>query len=97
MLKFERAFRKNELLSKRSTEIIFPRIDTAWGTKYAYGFGSDIVNGKRIVGHGGDTIGISTEFDIYLDHGYTVTVLSNYDPPAAANISGKIQELIIQE
>lgn len=98
LLKFERAFRKNKLLSKRFIEIILtPRVDTAWGTKYAYGFGSAKVNGKRIVGHGGDTVGISTEFDIYLDHGYTVIVLSNYDPPAAANISGKLRELIIQE
>ncbi|HKR00238.1 MAG TPA: hypothetical protein VJT09_06170, partial [Pyrinomonadaceae bacterium] len=61
------------------------------------GFGSDKINGKRIVGHGGDTVGISTEFDIYLDQGYTVIVLSNYDSPAAPNISGKIKELIIQE
>lgn len=98
LLKFEQAFRKNKLLGKRFTEIILtPRVDTAWGTKYAYGFGSDTVNGKRIVGHGGDSAGISTEFDIYLDHGYTVIVLSNYDSPAAANISGKIRELIVQE
>ncbi|HEX8492469.1 MAG TPA: serine hydrolase domain-containing protein [Pyrinomonadaceae bacterium] len=98
LLKFERAFRKNKLLSKRHTEILLtPRVDTAWGTKYAYGFGSDKVNGKRIVGHGGDTVGISTEFDIYLDHGYTVIVLSNYDPPAASNVSGKIREMLIQE
>lgn len=98
LLKFARAFRKNKLLGKRFTEIILtPRVDTAWGTKYAYGFGSDKVNGKRIVGHGGDSAGISTEFDVYLDHGYTVIVLSNYDSPAAANISGKIRELIIQE
>lgn len=98
LLKFERAFRKNKLLSKRYTEIILtPWVDTAWGTKYGYGFGIAKVNGKRIVGHGGDTVGISTELDIYLDHGYTVIVLSNYDPPAAANISGKLQELIIQE
>ena len=98
LLKFERAFRKNKLLGKRYTEIILtPRVNTAWGTKYAYGFGSDKINGKRIVGHGGDSVGISTEFDIYLDQGYTVIVLSNYDSPAAANISGKIRELIIQE
>lgn len=98
LLKFERAFRKNKLLGKRFTEIILtPRVDTAWGTKYAYGFGSDEIKGKRIVGHGGDSAGISTEFDIHLDRGYTVIVLSNYDSPAAANISRKIQELIIQE
>jgi CubicO group peptidase (beta-lactamase class C family) len=98
LLKFERAFRKNKLLSKKYTEIILtPRVDTAWGTKYAYGFGSEKVNGKRIVGHGGDAPSISTEFDIYLEHGYTVIVLSNYDTPAAANISGKLKELIIQE
>jgi CubicO group peptidase (beta-lactamase class C family) len=98
LLKFDRALRKHKLLGKRYTDIILaPRVDTAWGTKYAYGFGSEKVNEKRIVGHGGDTVGISTELDIYLDHGYTVIVLSNYDPPAAANISGKLRELITQE
>jgi CubicO group peptidase (beta-lactamase class C family) len=98
LLKFDTAFRKHKLLSKKYTDIIStPKVDTAWGTKYGYGFGSEKVNGRRIVGHGGDTIGISTEFDMYLDQGYTVIVLSNYDPPAAANISGKLHELIIQE
>jgi len=97
LLKFDMVFRRHKLLSRKYTDIILtPKVDTAWGTKYGYGFGSAKVNGKRIVGHGGDTVGISTEFDMYLDHGYTVIVLSNYDPPAASNISGKLQELITQ-
>lgn len=97
LLKFDKVFRNYKILSKRYTAIILtPKVDTAWGTKYGYGFGSERVNGKRIVGHGGDSIGISTEFDMYLDQGYTVIVLSNYDTPAAANISGKLRELITQ-
>jgi CubicO group peptidase (beta-lactamase class C family) len=98
LLKFDRMFRKHKLLSRKYTDIIItPKVDTVWGTRYGYGFGSEKVNGKRIVGHGGDTIGISTELDMYLDQGYTVIVLSNYDPPAAANISGKLRVLITQE
>ena len=99
LLKFDEAIRKYRLLNRKFTGVITTaKVNTTLeARRYAYGFVTKTINGKRIIGHGGDTIGVSTDFVAYLDHGYTVIVLSNYDPPAAANVSGKLEELIIQE
>ena len=56
------------------------------------GFG--IATQHRVVGHGGGFPGISSQLDIYLDRGYDVAVMSNYDPPAASHIAGKLRSLI---
>ncbi len=99
LLKFDKSLRKHELLNAKYTDILLtPRVDSAFGGRYAYGF--FVRNGgkeKRIVGHDGESPSVNTQFDIYLDSGYTIIVLSNYDPPAARNIAGKLQELITQE
>ena len=34
-------------------------------------------------------------FRIYFGRGYTVIVLSNYDPPSAERIAGKINEMLV--
>jgi hypothetical protein len=39
----------------------------------------------------------SNQLDIYLDKGYMVAVMSNYDPPAAQRIADKAKALINQE
>ncbi len=52
---------------------------------------------ERIVGHGGGFMGINGQLDIYWSSGYTVAVLSNYDPPAAGALAKKIQGLILRE
>lgn len=64
------------------------------GAEYAYGFFVDRVNGTLVVGHGGALPGGNAEFDMYLDLGYTVVVLSNYDPPAAVQVRFKLFELL---
>ena len=62
--------------------------------KYAYGFSEEVVNGHRIVGHGGGFPGINSQLDIYSDLGYDVAVASNYDPPAATHIASKLRSLL---
>jgi hypothetical protein len=53
------------------------------GPRYAYGFNDWDVSGHRIVRHGGGAPGVNTMLQIYPDIGYSVIVLSNFDPPAA--------------
>jgi CubicO group peptidase (beta-lactamase class C family) len=53
---------------------------------YAYGFGSFAGN-VLIVGHGGLRGGAAADTFIVPEEGWSVTVLSNYDPPAAFVIS----------
>ena len=51
--------------------------------KYGYGF-MDVTTreGRRFVGHGGTMWGVSADLRHYVDGGYTVVVLSNYDGAA---------------
>ena len=67
------------------------------GVNYAYGFMDETYRGARIVGHGGGFPGINGKLDMYLDKGYTVAVLANYDPPAAGRVADKVKQLITQK
>lgn len=99
LLKFDISLRKHELLNPKYTNIVLtPKLESVFGDRYAYGF---FVRSRgketRIVGHGGEAPGVNTQLDMYLSSGYTVIVLSDYDPPAARNVATKLQELITQE
>lgn len=95
LLRFSSALRQNKLLSSEMTSTILTgKVEYAANRKYAYGFANDIVNGQRIVFHDGGANGISAEFDMYPDSGYTIVVLSNYDHPAALPVVKKSQEMI---
>lgn len=96
LLRFDIALRNNKLLSKKFFDIVVTgKIDMPQaGIKYAYGFMDRTADGQRIVGHGGGFPGINSQLDMYLDSGYTVAVMSNYDPPAAQRVAGKIRQLL---
>jgi hypothetical protein len=58
-----------------------------------YGFGILETPAGRAMGHGGGFAGISADFLVYLDTGYTPAVLSNYGSEAEP-VSQKIQNLV---
>jgi CubicO group peptidase (beta-lactamase class C family) len=97
MLKFANALSANKLLAPEFTEIVLTGggLQKPAGPGRGYGFMQNQTNGVRIVGNGGGGPGVNAMFRIYLGRGYTVVVLSNYDPPSAQGIAGKIQEMII--
>lgn len=97
LLKFSVALRQNKLLSQKFTALVLNgKVERGdeWGGHYAYGFAEDSLNGKRIVGYTAGYPGANGVFDMYLDLGYTVAVLSNYDPPSAQRIAYKLREMI---
>jgi CubicO group peptidase (beta-lactamase class C family) len=95
LLKFSIALRHHKLLSAQYTDIVTAgKVDAPFG-KYGYGFGDVYFNGVHSFGHNGGAPGISTQFDVYPDLGYTVIVLSNYDPPAMVKVLSKIRMLIV--
>jgi CubicO group peptidase (beta-lactamase class C family) len=96
LLRFDIALRQDKLLSASQRDILISGKVDAMGAKYAYGFMESTINGKRIVGHGGGFPGINSQLDMYLESGYTVAVMSNYDPPAAQNVAGKLREMLTQ-
>ena len=99
LLKFDIALRRHALLAPDYTATVLTgkvAREPQPGAEYAYGFFVDRVNGTLVVGHGGALPGGNAEFDMYLDLGYTVVVLSNYDPPAAVQVRFKLFELLTQ-
>jgi CubicO group peptidase (beta-lactamase class C family) len=99
LARFATALREHRLLSSPSTETVLAgkvALPGSGEAKYAYGFFEERVNGKRVVGHGGGFPGINSQLDLYPELGYTVAVMSNYDPPAAQRVAGKLREMITQ-
>lgn len=92
MLKFADSLLTHKLLNAKYTEIVFTgnRLQSTEGMAGGYGFMFNQTNGTRTVGNGGGGPGINAVFRIYLDRGYTVVVLSNYDPPSAEKVVEKI-------
>ena len=92
------ALRGHRLLGPELTELVMAgKVESHPGEKYAYGFSEEVVNGHRIVGHGGGFPGINSQLDIYSGLGYDVAVMSNYDPPAAMHVAGKLRSLICRK
>lgn len=101
LLRFSVALRKHRLLRAETLDLMtankyFFRRYAAGEIYYGYGFELETVNGRRVVGHGGGDLGISTALRWFPDSGnYTIVVLSNYDRGGIITID-KLQELIIQ-
>jgi CubicO group peptidase (beta-lactamase class C family) len=94
LLRFDIALRENRLISKQSFDTLTTgKVQMGPESMYAYLFQDQVVNGHRIVGHGGGAPGINAKLDMYLDSGYTVAVMANYDG-AAGTVARKIEELL---
>jgi D-alanyl-D-alanine carboxypeptidase len=97
LLKFHIALRDHKLLSAKYTDLITTgKVETGRG-KYAYGFGDQKVNGKRAFGHTGGAPGIASSLEMYPELGYTVVVMTNYDPPDMMPVVRKIQEMLTRD
>jgi CubicO group peptidase (beta-lactamase class C family) len=95
LLRFANALLAHRLLDAAHTDLLLAgKVPMHEDAQYAYGFHNERVFGTRIVGHGGGFPGINGQLDIYLDRGYTVAVLANYDPPAAQSVAERLRDLI---
>ncbi len=74
-----------------------PMLDRMWtdykGESYGYGFGVAQGPMGKVVGHGGGFPGINSQLDIYVDSGYIVAAMSNYDN-GASPLAGKIGKIL---
>jgi D-alanyl-D-alanine carboxypeptidase len=65
------------------------------GTKYGLGVGVDIVNGRRVISHGGEVSGFCAANTIYPDERAAVVVLTNLDAThAPQDMVTKIAEVV---
>jgi CubicO group peptidase (beta-lactamase class C family) len=95
LLKFSDALRSGKLLKRENVAILLSAKPELGATEYGYGFDVDETRGTA--GHGGGSHGISNNFEMFLDSGWTAIVLSNYTMPgieASAPVVQKIQELV---
>ena len=77
---FWQALMKFQLLNPESTELLLKgKVEIRENIFYAYGFLDKLIQGERVVGHGGNAPGVCNLMDTYLDHGYQIIVLSNSD------------------
>ena len=97
LLRFAQALRGHQLLRAELTAMLLqPRVamGPAGNASYAYGFGYHQLGGCRIVGHNGGAPGVGAQLDVYLDLGYTVALLSNYDASASMKLVRSIRQLL---
>lgn len=94
LLKFAVALHDNKLISAKSLELITTGKVKMGGNQYAYGFGDIRVNGKRSFGHNGGAPGIASSLSIFPELGYTVIVMTNYDPPNMMPVVRRLEESV---
>ena len=78
--KFALALLAGKLVSKSMRETMWTDFK---GANYGYGFAVAQGPGGKVVGHAGGFEGINSQLDIYVDSGYIVAVMSNYDNGAS--------------
>jgi CubicO group peptidase (beta-lactamase class C family) len=96
LVKFHMALRSYKLLNEESTRLVTTGKVDAGGPigRYGYGFGDKVFDGKHIVGHNGGSPGISANFEMYPELGYTAVILMNTDPPAMMPVIMGIRQRI---
>jgi CubicO group peptidase (beta-lactamase class C family) len=97
LLRFAQALQGHRLLSSKWTHVLLePRVKMGQrgDAFYAYGFGCHDVGGVRIVGHNGGAPGVGAQLDMYLDLGYTVVILSNYDARASLQVVPRVRQAL---
>jgi CubicO group peptidase (beta-lactamase class C family) len=97
MAKFQMALTNHTLFNVQSLTTLWTGVTEEPERDAEYGYGAYIsrYNGTRIVWHGGGWQGITNQFDMYPEAGYTVVVLSNYDDDPAI-IANKLREWLTQ-
>ncbi|MFC1573226.1 serine hydrolase domain-containing protein [Candidatus Eisenbacteria bacterium] len=94
LLKFARALETGTLVSQELLDLMW--IDHFNPERsYGYGYGFTLRQGPagRVVGHNGKFSGINADFNIFLDKGYVLVVMSNYHG-VGSQVDERIRKLI---
>jgi CubicO group peptidase (beta-lactamase class C family) len=93
LTRFAEALKAGRLLSMASVRLLTtpkPALSSP-----AYGFGFQIDEGGRVVGHSGGFPGINSQLDIYVGEPYTFAVMSNYGGATAQRVAQKVRTLVL--
>lgn len=90
MLNFSIALRTGKLVGNDYVKVILsPKPELKSST---YGYGINVLKG--IAGHSGGDTGVNTNFEMFLNEGYTIVILSNYGG-AMQQVNRKIRDLLL--
>lgn len=94
LLKFSQAMRGSQLVNKDATARMWTATPQSGpGMGYGFGFGVFATPAGRVVGHSGGFPGINSVLQMYLDSGFTLAAMSNYDGGAQL-VEQKVTELL---
>ncbi|MFZ6778732.1 serine hydrolase domain-containing protein [Undibacterium sp. Ji83W] len=98
LLRFADALQADKLLKPVTRQLFWQDHTGGRADKGSYGYCFELSSGKlgKVVGHSGQFTGVYGKLDMYLDAGYTVVVLSNYEPgllPLAGRIVAVLEGL----
>ena len=88
--RFALALLGDKLVSKATRDLMWTDFK---GARYGYGFTVVQSPGGKAVGHSGGFPGINSQLDIYVDSGYIVAAMCNYDSGASA-LANKIGAIL---
>lgn len=88
--KFALVLLSGKLVSPKTRELMWTDFK---GANYGYGFTVVQSPGGKAVGHSGGFPGINSQLDIYIDSGYIVAAMCNYDSGASA-LANKIGAIL---
>ncbi|MFZ6732091.1 serine hydrolase domain-containing protein [Undibacterium sp. Ji42W] len=98
LLRFADALHAGKLLKPATRQLFWQDQTAGRADKGSYGYCFELSAGKlgKVVGHSGQFTGVYSKLDMYLDAGYTVVVLSNYEPgqqPLAGRIAAVLESM----
>jgi CubicO group peptidase (beta-lactamase class C family) len=94
LLRFARALKSGTLLRPETAREAMSAKPALGSDGYGYGF--EVEEGGRVVGHGGSFVGAQTKLDCFADGDYTAVVLSNLSG-AARPVVWKIRGLLLAD
>ncbi|MBN1145326.1 MAG: serine hydrolase [Bacteroidales bacterium] len=92
---FSEALKNSRLLSETYTRILIAGRPELHASFHSYGMFVSKGAAGTVASHQGDGTGVNGQFKMYLDSGYTVIVLSNYNQPSANTAANTIHQLIL--
>jgi CubicO group peptidase (beta-lactamase class C family) len=81
MVKFAQALRDGRLMSPDRFTTLAQGSALIGGKSYRYDFGDKTGTGVAFIGHSGGNLGVSGDFHLFPQSGYTLVVLTNFGPP----------------
>jgi CubicO group peptidase (beta-lactamase class C family) len=90
LLKWQQALFAGKIVSKASLD----RMITPFKNDYALGITSTVVNGRRVIAHGGGIDGFNTHLAYYPDSRTVVAVLSNVNGAGPSMLAGQLGALM---